>query len=280
MEEIIGNEGDILVIIIIAVALPLLMAAAIVLFFYFSRKKISIAELEKANLKISHQKEVIQSTLIAQEQERKRIAQDLHDDISSKLNIVSLNANILTENGISSEDANTFGRGILSVTNTVLESSRRIAHDLLPPTLEKFGLQPALEELCDEAGVAKSFQIFSEFKYEENFLMKDQELQLFRIVQELFSNTIKYAEASKLKISLVSQETVLKFEYKDNGIGFNLLEAKKAKGLGIMNLENRASILDANLTIDSSLGNGISVLLTISSSKPSAHAYKRSISRR
>lgn len=264
MEEIIGSEGDILVIIIIAVALPLLMAVAIILFFYFSRKKIGIAELEKANLKISHQKEVIQSTLIAQEQERKRIAQDLHDDISSKLNIVSLNANILTENGISSEDANTFGRGILSVTNTVLESSRRIAHDLLPPTLEKFGLQPALEELCDEAGVSKSFQIFSEFKYEENFLKKDQELQLFRIVQELFSNTIKYAEASKIKISLVSQETVLIFEYKDNGIGFNLLEAKKAKGLGIMNLENRASILDANLTINSSLGNGISVLLKFS----------------
>jgi signal transduction histidine kinase len=264
MEEIIASGGDILVIIIIAVALPLLMAVAIILFFYFSRKKISIAELEKANLKISHQKEVIQSTLIAQEQERKRIAQDLHDDISSKLNIVSLNANILTENGISSEDANTFGRGILSVTNTVLESSRRIAHDLLPPTLEKFGLQSALEELCDEAGVSKSFQIFSEFKYEENFLDKNKELHLFRIAQELFSNTIKYAKASKIEISLVSQETVLKFEFKDDGKGFNLLKAKNARGIGLIGIENRVSILDANLTLDSSLGNGISVLLKFS----------------
>lgn len=264
MEELLGSEGDIFVIIIMAVALPLIMAVAMVLFFYFSRRKISNAELEKANLKIRYQKEVIQSTLIAQEHERKRIAQDLHDDISSKLNIVSLNANILMEDGITSEDANTFGRGILSVTSTVLESSRRIAHDLLPPTLEKFGLQSALEELCDEARISRSFYILSEFEYEENFLGKDQELQLFRIAQELVSNTIKYAEASKIEISLVNRETVLNFGYIDNGNGFDVSEAKKVKGLGITGIENRASILGANLTIDSSLGNGISVFLKLS----------------
>lgn len=263
MEELLGSEGDIFVIIIMAVALPLIMAVAMVLFFYFSRRKISNAELEKANLKIRYQKEVIQSTLIGQEHERKRIAQDLHDDISSKLNIVSLNANILTEDGITSEDANTFGRGILSITSTVLESSRRIAHDLLPPTLEKFGLQSALEELCDEAGVSKSFQIYSEFKYEENFLDKNKELHLFRIAQELVSNTIKYAEASKIEISLVNRDTVLSFGYTDNGNGFDILEAKKAQGLGITGIENRASILGANVTIDSSPGNGISVFLKL-----------------
>ncbi len=264
MEELLGSEDEILIIILIAVGLLVLMSVAIVLFFYFSRKKIIKTELEKANLKISYQKEIIQSTLIAQEDERKRIAQDMHDAISSKLNIVSLNANFLTENGITSEDANKFGESILSVTTTVLESSRRIAHDLLPPTLEKFGLQAALEELCEEAGVSISFQILSTLDYEENFLGKDEELHLFRIAQELFSNTIKYASASVIEVSLVSDSTGAIFNYKDNGNGFDLSEARRAKGLGLSGIENRASILDADLTIESSLGSGISVSVILS----------------
>lgn len=261
MKELLASEDQILIIILIAVGSLVLMSVAVVLFFYFSRKKIIKTELEKANLKISYQKEMIQSTLIAQEEERKRIAQDMHDAISSKLNIVSLNANFLIENGITSEDANKFGEGILSITATVLESSRRIAHDLLPPTLNKFGLQAALEELCEEAGRAKTFQILSVLNYEENFLGKDEELHLFRIAQELFSNTIKYGSASVIEISLESEGKGVKFKYTDNGSGFDLSEARKAKGLGISGITNRASILDADLTIESSLGNGVSVLL-------------------
>jgi signal transduction histidine kinase len=263
MEELLGREDEILIIILIAVGLLVLMSLSIVLFFYFSRKKIIKTELEKANLRISYQKEVIQSTLIAQEEERKRIAQDMHDAISSKLNIVSLNANFLTEYGITSEDANKFGEGILSITATVLESSRRIAHDLLPPTLEKFGLQAALEGLCEEAGASKFFKIHSTLNYKENFLRKDEELHLFRIVQELFSNTIKYASASVIEISLVSDAVGAIFNYKDNGKGFEFSEAKKMKGLGLSGIENRASILDADLSIESSLGSGISVSVIV-----------------
>ena len=101
------------------------MSIAIVLFFYFSRKKIVKTELEKARLEIDHQKELLQSTILTQEDERKRIAQDLHDAISSKLNVVSLNASILTDANISVEEANKIGGSIYDVTSNVLESSRR-----------------------------------------------------------------------------------------------------------------------------------------------------------
>ena len=263
MEEVFGSEDEILSIILIAIGLLILMSVAIVLFFYFSRKKIVKTELEKANLIISHQREVIESTLITQEEERKRIAQDLHDAISSKLNIVSLNANFLTETGISSEDANKFGSSILKVTTTVLESSRRIAHDLLPPTLQKFGLRSALEELCDEAGASKNFKVHSVMEYNENSLSADEELHLFRMVQELFSNSIKYASASIIDVSLLSEGNSTTLNYSDNGKGFDISEAKKAKGLGLSGLENRASILNAELTIESSPGAGISVIVTM-----------------
>ena len=263
MEELLSSEDQIINVILIAIGLLVFMSFAIVIFFYFSRKKIVKTELEKANLVIEHQKEVIQSTLITQEAERKRIAQDMHDAISSKLNIVSLNANFLTESEISSEDANKFGSSILKVTTTVLESSRKIAHDLLPPTLEKFGLEAALEELCDEAGESGAFEVAHQLQLTKGRLSTDEELHLFRIAQELFSNSIKYSEATKIELNLENKENMVSLRYSDNGNGFDVSEAKKAKGLGLSGLENRASILNANLSIESSVGKGVLVHITI-----------------
>lgn len=263
METILSEENQIINIILIAIGLLTFMSFAIVLFFYFSRKKIVKTELEKANLVIKHQKEVIQSTLITQEAERKRIAQNMHDAISSKLNIVSLNANFLTESDISPEDANKFGSSILKVTATVLESSRKIAHDLLPPTLEKFGLEAALEELCEEAGESRAFQVVYDVDLEKGQLSSNEELHLFRIAQELFSNSIKYSEATTIEVSLENKENMVSLRYSDNGNGFDVSEAKKTKGLGLSGMENRASILNANLLIESGIGKGVSVVVSI-----------------
>ncbi|RMA58846.1 sensor histidine kinase [Ulvibacter antarcticus] len=263
MEDILQSENQIQNLIFMVLVVMVLMAVAIVAFFYFSRKKIVKTELEKANMQIEHQKEVIQSTLITQEAERKRIAQDLHDAISSKLNIVSLNANFLTEGDISMDDVHKFGTSILKVTTTVLESSRQIAHDLLPPTLEKFGLAEALDELCDEAGESGAFKVERSLNYNEKDLSEVQELHLFRIVQELFSNSIKYAIPTIITLNVESKENTVSLLYSDNGKGFDLSEAKKAKGLGLSGMENRAVILNGVLSIKSSPGNGIEVMVNV-----------------
>ncbi len=260
MEELLNTDDtQIINIILIAIGLLLLMALAIVLFFYFSRKKIIKAELEKARLEIDHQKELLQATIITQEEERSRIAQDLHDAISSKLNVVSLNANFLTEKDITTDDANKFGESILSVTSTVLENSRRIAHDLLPPTLSKFGLEAALEELCDEVSESGKFQINYEAQYAMGALPPDEELHLFRVAQELLNNSIKYSEASQIDMLLKESESQIDFQYKDNGKGFVMEEAEKAKGLGMSGIKNRIAILKATMDMKSAPNKGIEV---------------------
>jgi len=268
VEELLLQEDyQIVDLILIAIALLVVMGLAIILFFYFSRKRIIKSELEKANLKIANQKEVLQATIITQEEERKRIAQDLHDAISSKLNIVSLNANMLSLKDISSEETNKIANSILKVTGNVLESSRKIAHDLLPPTLDKFGLDAALEELCDEVAESDTFQVDCHLDASENLLAKDQELHVFRIVQELFNNSIKYSEATTLSLQTEIKKNLLYLHYSDNGKGFDVLEAKKAKGLGMSGIENRVAILNATLEILSSPGNGMVVTLTLTPSK-------------
>jgi len=261
MEAVVGQENQMLTIIVVAIGLLLLMSFAIVIFFYFSRRRVIKAELDKANLEIDHQKELLQSTIITQEEERKRIAQDLHDAISSKLNVVSLNANILSETDISSAEANKIGESIYKVTSMVLENSRRIAHDLLPPTLEKFGLQAALEELCEELMETQKFNLTYELNYPLGFLESNAELHLFRIVQELMNNTIKHSEANDLNLSVNTEENLLSLQYQDNGKGFQMDAMRAAKGLGMSGIEHRAVILEADLTIESSPGNGILINL-------------------
>jgi len=263
MENLMADDIEITNIILLAFGLLLTMVLAIVIFFYFSRKKIIKTQLEKATLEIEYQKEIIQSTIITQEKERKRIAQDLHDAISNKLNIVSLNANLLAEENIASAESNKIAKSILSITGNVLESSRQIAHDLLPATLDKFGLEAALEELCEEISETKKFDVSCELGYKNTALSSEEELHLFRIVQELFNNTIKHSEATKIELNLVSNENTVSLHYKDNGKGFDLENSKAKKGLGMSGIENRAVILNAEIEIKSNLGEGIDVKLKI-----------------
>ena len=261
MQNYLNQEIQIIPILLIGITLLVLMSAAIILFFYFSRKKIVKTELEKAQQQIAHQKELLQTTLMTQEVERKRIAQDLHDDISSKLNIVSLNASLVREETISVKEANMLGDKILEITTTVLESSRRIAHYLLPPSLDKFGLVAALEELFDQVESSKKYRINVTFQYEDETLPKDHELHLFRMVQELINNTVKYAEAKTITLSLKSNQNTVHLHYQDDGKGFNFSEGKRTKGLGLSGIENRAAIIDATATLQSQPNMGMSLEL-------------------
>ena len=255
-----GTESlEIVNVILYAIGLLILMSIAIVLFFYFSRRRIMKTELEKANLEIEHQKEILQSTIITQEEERKRIAQDMHDAISSKLNVVSLNANMLSDTSNTPEETGKIADNILKVTATVLENSRKIAHDLLPPTLQKFGLEAALEELCDEMNLTGKFSVMQKMDYPGDTLDKEEELHLFRIAQELFNNAIKYSEAKQIDLSLLKEGQTVLMSYQDNGKGFDLEVAKKARGLGLSGIANRVEILKAELSMNSAPGDGLFV---------------------
>jgi signal transduction histidine kinase len=259
MDQLEGGENQIISIVLIAIGLLLLMSITIVLFYYFSRKKIIKTQLEKAEMEIANQKELLQATIITQEEERRRIAQDLHDAISSKLNVVSLNANILFDPHTKMDDVSKIGETIHRVTATVLENSRRIAHDLLPPTLEKFGLTAAIEELCEELSRTGKFNLNYQLDYPNEIQNSNNELHIFRIVQELMNNSIKHSEANDIILTLKTYENLLSLQYQDNGKGFDLESMKKAKGLGMSGIENRVILLDGKLNIESSPGNGMCI---------------------
>ena len=263
MEELLVKEDQVITIVIIGVLLLLLMGVALLLFFFFSRKKIIDKELEKKNLEISHQKEMLKSIIITQEKERKRIAQDLHDDISSKLNVINLNANLLKDGELNAEEYLTVNNSILEATDKTLESARKIAHNLLPPILEKFGLKAALEELADSFSNSRKINITYNLDYPKEYLSKQNELHLFRIVQELINNSVRHGKAKSSVIDISNKNRNLLFTYSDSGVGFNVDDKKHQKGLGMKNIESRVALLNGNYKIESKKDQGIKITLTI-----------------
>lgn len=264
MEQLFTKENQLIAIVIIGTLLLFLMGGALLTFFFFSRKKIVEKELEKKTLEVNHQKEMISSIIVTQEKERKRIAQDLHDDISAKLNVINLNANLLKDGELKPEEYTFVNDAILKATDKTLQSARKIAHNLLPPILEKFGLKEALEELADDFSNSRKIEINYNLEYPKSYLKEEKELHLFRIVQELINNSVRHGKAKKSNINIIIKNQDLLFSYTDNGVGFNAKEKEHQKGLGMKNIESRVSLLEGNYKIESQPNQGfkIDIILT------------------
>lgn len=253
------QQNEIISAIIYTFTAFLLLSIVLVLFFYFSRKKIVQKEVEKRNLIIEHQKELLHAIVMTQEEERKRIAQDLHDDISSKLNIVSINSHLLKSPDLTFEESCEISTTIFNLTKKALDNSRRIAHDLLPPVLEKFGLYAAIEELCVEFNSNKETVAQLSCLVELDKIETEKQLHIFRILQELMNNSLKHGSAKLININFEKIENKIQCTYTDNGVGFDKSDLKYRKGLGMKNIESRVSFINGALEVNSSKGNGIQI---------------------
>jgi signal transduction histidine kinase len=253
------NNSELVSLIVYTFIAFVLMALVLILFFYFSRKKIIKQEIEKKNLELNYQKELLSAVIITQEEERKRIAQDLHDDISSKLNIVSLNTHMLKADNLSESELNEITTNIINLTTKALDNSRRIAHDLLPPVLEKFGLSAGIAELALEFNSSKSVKV--DYKCNINFKEVEEykHLHIFRILQELMSNSLRHGKAKQIVVFFDSIDGVNMCLYNDNGLGFDLNNKKNQKGLGMKNIEGRINFIKGSIMITSQINNGIQV---------------------
>ncbi len=233
------------------------MFLVLILFFYFSRKKVVQIEIEKKNLELKHQKELLHSVLITQEEERKRIAQDLHDDISSKLNVVSLNSHLLQTPNLNEDEQNNITNNIIELTQKALEESRRIAHDLLPPVLEKFGLHAGIEELVEEYNSTRSVKVSYKNDIDFENYPVEKHLHIFRILQELLNNSIRHGKATEISIHFTTFGQRKNFTYVDNGLGFDSSNDENSKGLGMKNIESRINFLGGDFNFFSRPNEGV-----------------------
>ncbi|MFK7936386.1 MAG: sensor histidine kinase [Saprospiraceae bacterium] len=247
---------------IVGILVMLTLALALVLFFYQSRKKILQEQMRNQQLELEHQQALLFKTIRTQEDERQRVAKELHDEIGSKLNVIALHLHRLQR---PATEVTTVAEEAQQLLNTTIESTRRIAYDLLPPTLEKFGLLEATKELCEHYQRTGEMEVVLQvMKNDANNIDYTTSLNLYRILQELLNNTLKYAEAQRVTIQLWLEESGIRIEYRDDGKGFNANDPQRARGLGLKNMQSRVDMIGGKYELKTAEGEGVEVKIEVS----------------
>lgn len=237
----------------------LLIGIAVVVFIYYSNKKMLKSELQKKQLEIDYERNLLKNTILSQEEERSRIARELHDAISSKLNVVLLNTGQAKELVKDNEQAMQILNTVTEQCKETLTDSRQIAHDLIPPVLEKFGLFAAINEFCTNINASGKLRVNFSHAIEDNEIASDKQLHIFRIVQELLNNTLKHSDGSKADIRFEKGKNRYVCIYEDNGTGFDHEKALEKPGLGLKNLQTRVSFLGSEVVFAKSDNKGTQI---------------------
>ena len=240
----------------------LLLAFSITLFVYLYQRKLIKRKLAYQEIEDLLQQQELKSAyalLEGQDIERKRIAEELHDNLGSIL--VSLN--MYLDTAIQSEDASKRDQMMARIKEIALKASdetRGLSHKLSSVSLTHFGLKTALEDLLNVINETNAIETSSNM-YFNGEIKNDISHNIYRIVQELINNTLKHAKASKifLEISDVKGEYV-SIIYQDNGIGFDPVTAES--GVGLINIKSRIDKFSGELNIDSNK-NGSTFIIEI-----------------
>ena len=245
-------NSDIILVYFIGTVGMLLLAGGLVFFFVIYQKRILAKQLELNKIKHNQQKEILNNTISAQEKERKRIAQDLHDEVGAMLSVVKLNVARIERQ--SEDKPKVLASETKHYLDDVITQVRGISRSLLPPSLEKLGLLNAIEELANWVNKSDEIKVECWSNGTPSRFELSAELAIFRIVQELVNNAIKYSEGNRIFIGIRFRDDVAVL-VRDNGKGFDL-ETKMNSGLGLKNLESRTEVIGAKFKMKSSPGNG------------------------
>jgi two-component system NarL family sensor kinase len=209
------------------------------------------------------QNELFNAIALAQEQERKRIAQDIHDSLGSVLSAAKLKMAEVKDNKpeLATDEKFTAGISLLDEASAEL---RLISHNIMPATLSKLGLVPALRNLTEKISSHKGLQVQFIAHDLSNRLQEQTEISVYRIVLELINNVVKHASANKATVQLVRFPEYLSITVEDNGIGFDPPHiADEKTGIGIANITARVDYLKGRIDIDSIPGKGTTVMIEI-----------------
>ncbi|MBT0606917.1 sensor histidine kinase [Aequorivita echinoideorum] len=188
----------------------------------------------------------------AQEEERTRVARELHDSVGQKLMLLT------------KKTKDTGNVEMESLAGNTLEELRSISRGLHPANLEKLGISAALRNMIDEIDANTNIFFTHEIEQIDALLSKEASLHLYRIIQEVLSNMVKHAQAKSAMIRIQTTGNTIETVIRDNGKGFVISEKMKTSGsLGMNTLYERAKILNSKLDIKSQINKGTTVKLTI-----------------
>ena len=224
-------------------------------------RRLAEGRLREANKRLQE----LSSRLIgAQEEERKRLARELHDDLSQQIAAVSLATGSLKRH-IPAErpEARAQADAIHGKLVSLAEAVRRMSHELHPAVLQYSGLEPAMRSYCEEFGALTGLEIVLEIEGSFEGVAPDAALCLFRVAQEALRNVVKHAKVKQAQVELGRAGGVLSLRVSDKGVGMERGRGPSKAGLGLLNIQERARLVGGKAEIRSEPGQGTSVRVEI-----------------
>ena len=214
--------------------------------------------------RVEAEEKIVSTVIETEDNERKRIAKELHDSLGQKLTTASLNFNSLKKD--MEIDQKGFSKLItgLNSLNAAIKDSRDIAHNLMPRSIENFGFVPSVESMIAEIDSVSDIKFEFYDNLEGDRFDEKLEVNLYRIVQEAVNNILKYSQAKNVTIQLMRYEEDLVLTVEDDGIGFIVEEVLAGNNcFGLKSMRNRVNSLSGNFNLDSFPNRGTSITIEL-----------------
>ena len=237
------------------------LSLVIVIITFIFRDKQNKLILEKKQIQLGYEKDLLRTQLEIQEQTLKTIGEEIHDNIGQVLSLVKLNLNTL--NGLP-DAAQQKADTTKELVSKVISDLRQLSRSLHGDKIGEIGLKEAIEGQLKIIENSGQFTTQLTVTGTERSLEPQQEMVLYRMVQEILNNAVKHSKATLLSVELDYPAGTFNLSIKDNGVGFEPAELKASEtGIGLKNIDNRAALIGAVVTIDSSPGIGTAIIISL-----------------
>ncbi len=228
------------------------------------RQKQKLQQQRISELETQQQLTATEAVLKGEEQERTRLAKDLHDGLGGMLSGIKYSFNNMKGNLVMTPDnAQAFERS-MDMLDSSIKEMRRVAHNMMPEALVKFGLDTALKDFCNDITQSGALNVTYQSVGVENAVIEQTtSITIYRIVQELLNNTIKHAAAKTAIVQLSKSGDQLSVTVEDDGKGFDASVLQTSRGIGWTNIQNRVEFLKGKLDVNTAPGKGTSVLIEL-----------------
>ena len=241
-----------------------LLAFIIALLYFIYRNKQKLHEQKITKLETQQQLTATEAVLKGEEQERTRLAKDLHDGLGGMLSGIKFSFNTMKGNLVMTPDNTQSFERSMDMLDSSIKEMRRVAHNMMPEALVKFGLDTALKDFCNEIQQSGALYISYQSIGLENMVIKQTaEITIYRIVQELVNNIMKHAAAKNAIVQVTKTSGQLAVTVEDDGRGFDTNILNKVKGIGWSSIQNRVEFLKGTLDVISEKEKGTSVHIEI-----------------
>jgi signal transduction histidine kinase len=238
-------------------AIGLVMLALFIVLYFSQRSKKDRIIAQQRIVQLEEEKKLMTARLLVegQEEERKRIARELHDGLGVLLSATKMQFTTI-------KDKSPENQPMIDKATQLLEQAsgdvRRISHNMMPGSLTKLGFYDAVEDLIDNIRDIDGMNAVCEIEGDQARLPENKEIMLYRVVQEMVNNTLKHAGAKNVSLKILRSASGLEINFSDDGVGFNTEKALNdiATSFGLKSIRSRIGFLNGEVTIDSAIGKG------------------------